>query len=377
MPVNRNNDLTVTTTPAEGNSTRRSRSSPTDGRRATSASTLGPVLLSRVTRSRTGTTPLDLGASSSQAAAVRAPIVTLESANSTPPSLASFVTEVPEGLAARGYLIEGTIGGGACAKIKKAFSVRLNKTVAIKVSDLKKSPRDVVEKFLPREVITLRELTGVERIVQLHESFLSADKLYMVLEYVQNGDLLDYICSRKRLSEWTSRMFYMDILSAMSACHKRGIIHRDIKCENVLIDANYRLKLADFGFARVQLSNELSRTYCGSLAYTAPEVILEKPYVGKGADVWSSGVVLYAMLSGRLPFNDSSTKAMIGYINDGVVIPSYFTTACRDMVIKILTIDPKKRLSIEQILQHPFMRTDPEKYSDRDSERTNASRAKR
>ena len=159
MPVNRNNDLTVTTTPAEGSSTRRSRSSPTDGRRATSASNLGPVLLSRVTRSRTGTTPQDLDASSSQAAAARAPIVTLDSANSTPPSLASFVTEVPEGLAARGYLIEGTIGGGACAKIKKAFSVRLNTTVAIKVSDLKKSPRDVVEKFLPREVITLRELT--------------------------------------------------------------------------------------------------------------------------------------------------------------------------------------------------------------------------
>ena len=113
--------------------------------------------------------------------------------------------------------------------------------------------------------------------------------------------------------------------------------------------------------------------------YIASEVNLEKPYmyVGKGSGIWSSGVVLYTMLLGQLPFSDLGTKAMIGYINDGVRDPLYFTTACRDMDIKILAINPKKQLSIEQIFQCPFMRTDPEKYSDKDAERANMSRAKR
>lgn len=363
MSVNRSNYLTVQTR----SGTHRSRSSPA-GEHLRVTSRPGPVMLSRVTHSRTGTTPSLSNAGASETTSTSGSDITKESANSTPPKLASFVSVVPHGLLERGYVVEGTIGGGMCTKIKKAFSLKLNKRVAIKIANLKQIPQEVRNKFLPREIITLKELSGNERIVQLHEYFMSSNKLYMVLEYAENGDLLDYICARKKLSERTSRMFFMDILSGLSACHKRGIIHRDIKCENLLIDGNYRLKLADFGFARSQRTCELSRTYCGSLAYTAPEVIMEKPYSGKAADIWSSGVVLYAMLSGRLPFNDSSTKAMIGYIKNGVVFPSFLNMTCRDLIYKLLFFEPKRRLSVEQILKHPFMRVDPETCTDNDAE---------
>lgn len=372
------NTLTVDVTPTKARSapgTHRSGSSPTEDLRS-STSSPGPIALSRVTKSRTGTTPTPTDAGPSDRKKALRISVTKESANSTPPTLASFVSVVPQGFVDRSYVFEGSIGGGACAKIKKAHSVKLNKKVAIKIADLKKTGKDVVDKFLPRELITLKALSGNDRIVQLHEYFMESNKLYIVLEYAENGDLLDYICSKKKLSERTSRMFYMDILSGLSACHKRGIIHRDIKCENLLLDGNYRIKLADFGFARSQRFSELLRTFCGSLAYTAPEIILEKPYNGKASDIWSSGVVLYAMLSGRLPFNDSSTKAIIGYINDGVLLPSFFTMTCRDLIVKVLTPDPKKRASIEQILRHPFMRIDLENYANKDTDPAKLTRAK-
>ena len=338
-----------------------SRSSPTENH-PSDASRPSPVALSRVTnKSKSGVTPASSNESVSTPTDVYETPITIEAAGSQPPKLSDFVTEYPEGLTERGYIVEGTIGGGGCAKVKKGLSLRFNREVAIKISDLKKGRRDIVQKFLPREIITLRQLSGNERIVQLYETFLSADKLYMVLEYVEHGDLLDYICEKKRLSESTSRRFYMDILSALSACHRLGIIHRDVKCENFLIDGNYRLKLTDFGFARLQRSNCLVETYCGSLAYAAPEVIQEKPYVGKTADIWSSGVVLYAMLSGRLPFDDSDVKSMIGYINDGVIIPRGFTITASDLIIRIFSTEPKDRPTIRQILKHPFMRVDPEK----------------
>ena len=364
MAANRNTHLTVSATPDGGNSstrTLRSRSSPAGSRRS-SASELGPVVLRREANSRTGTTTAALDVRPSEAGKDKEPGVKLQSANSTPPSLYSFVPVVQYGLSERGYIMDGTIGGGPSVKIKKGFSVKMNKRVAIKVTHLRRNAQNVIEKFLPREIITLKTLSDIERVVQLHECFIFADKLYMVLEYVENGDLLQYICNNLKLKEWTARTFYMDILSGLSACHDRGIIHRDIKCENILIDGNYRLKLADFGFARWQNGNELSHTYCGSLAYTAPEIILEKPYAGKAADIWSSGVVLYAMLSGRLPFS-TAKPPIIGIIRKGVVIPLFFSTASKDLVKKILTIDSKQRLSIKQILQHPFMRADPEELA--------------
>ena len=262
-------------------------------------------------------------------------------------------------LAQHGYVLEKTLGNGAYAKVKQAHAIKINKKVAIKIVDRKKAPKDVLNKFMPRELTALRQLSGHDNIVQLHDIIMTDDKIYIVMELAENGDLLDYINAKKRLSERTARSFYRDLISGITVCHKKDIVHRDLKCENLLLDGNYRLKLSDFGFARSYTGQPLE-TYCGSCAYAAPEVILGQPYNGVKSDIWSTGVILYAMVCGRLPFNDKDSKTLLAQVSQGLTFPSDVSASCRDLITKLLASNTKERLSVPEILQHPWMRRDPE-----------------
>ena len=132
----------------------------------------------------------------------------------------------------------------------------------------------------------------------------------------------------------------------------------DLKCENLLLDRNFKVKLADFGFAPFQHSNELLQTYyCGSLPYKAPEVILEKLYSGKASDAWSSGIVLNVMLTGVFPFDITNPRVMINISNKGDKFPSFVKDACRKLITSILNVDPRERYSKEEILRHHWMRS--------------------
>lgn len=262
-------------------------------------------------------------------------------------------------LAQHGYVLERTLGNGAYAKVKQAHAIKINKKVAIKIIDRKKAPKDILSKFLPRELTALKQLSGYDNIVQLYDIVMTEDKIYIVMELAENGDLLDYINEKKRLSERTARSFYRDLISGITVCHKRDIVHRDLKCENLLLDGNYRLKLSDFGFARSHTGQPLE-TYCGSCAYAAPEVILGEPYNGEKSDVWSTGVILYAMVCGRLPFNDKDSKTLLAQVSQGLSFPSDVTASCRDLITKLLVFNPRERLSLSEILEHAWMRCDPE-----------------
>ena len=261
----------------------------------------------------------------------------------------------------KGYLLEKTIGSGAYSKIKLSYSARLNRKVAIKIIEKKKAPKDVLEKFLPREEETLNEMSHHDNIVTIHDVVKTAEKICFVMDLAENGNLLDYINSKKRLSERTARMFFRDLVTAVAACHKRKIVHRDIKCENLLLDANYRLKLSDFGFACKSDRDSFLDTFCGSFAYAAPEIIVGEKYIGTTADIWSMGVVLFAMVCGKLPFRDTDARTLLSQISKGL---SYGTTEpsinCRDLLTKILVYSPKERLTTEEILSHPWMKQDPE-----------------
>ena len=264
------------------------------------------------------------------------------------------------GLYKKGYILQTTIGNGAYAKVKLAHSVSMNKKVAIKIVDKKKAPHDVLTKFLPREIEALQTLRGHDNIIYLHEVIHTNEKIFMVMDLADNGDLLDYINSKKRLSERTARSFFRDMVSAITATHRKDIVHRDIKCENLLLDANYRLKISDFGFARSVQEGSLLETYCGSFAYAAPEIIRGEPYSGKKSDVWSMGVVLYAMVCGKLPFKDGDFKSLLRQITAGVSFHSDVSETCRDLILKILVLSPTERLSTTSILSHAWMRADPE-----------------
>lgn len=264
------------------------------------------------------------------------------------------------GLYKRGYILQSTLGNGAYAKVKLAHSVSMNKKVAIKIVDKLKAPHDVLTKFLPREIDALQALRGHENIIYLHEVIHSSDKIFLVMDLADNGDLLDYINSKKRLSERTARSFFRDMVSAIMATHRKEIVHRDIKCENLLLDANYRLKISDFGFARSVQEDTMLETYCGSFAYAAPEIIRGEPYSGKKSDVWSMGVVLYAMVCGKLPFKDGDFKSLLRQITAGISFHSDVSENCRDLIMKILVLSPTERFSTSSIMSHIWMKTDPE-----------------
>jgi serine kinase len=264
------------------------------------------------------------------------------------------------GLYKKGYILQTTLGNGAYAKVKLAHSVTMNKKVAIKIVDKKKAPHDVLTKFLPREIEALQALQGHDNIIGLYDVIPTPDKLFLVMELAENGDLLDYINSKKRLSERTARSFFRDMVSAIIFTHRKDFVHRDIKCENLLLDANYKLKISDFGFARSNEDSKMLETYCGSFAYAAPEIIRGEPYNGKKSDVWSLGVVLYAMVCGKLPFKDGDFRSLLRQIANGISFHGDVTDNCRDLILKILVLSPSERISVQNILAHIWMKEDPE-----------------
>ena len=280
---------------------------------------------------------------------------------SPPPPPPPAVT-ANEGLYRKGYVLEKTIGSGAYSKVKLAHSVRLNKKVAIKIIEMKKAPKEVLDKFLPREEEALHIMSHHDNIISVHDVVKTTDKICFVMDLADNGDLLDYINSKKRLSERTSRTFFRDLVTAVAACHRRNIVHRDIKCENLLLDANYRVMLSDFGFARIAEPDGHLDTFCGSFAYAAPEIIVGDEYIGTAADIWSMGVVLFAMVCGKLPFKDTDARTLLSQVSQGL---SYGSTEpssmCKDLLSKILVFSPIERPSAEQILKHSWMKQDPEK----------------
>ena len=220
---------------------------------------------------------------------------------------------------------EKTIGTGAYGKLKAATcttSKSKRRDIAVKIINKKKSPKDILTKFLPREIETLKAIEH-ENVVQLYEVIETEDAIYLMMEYVEGGDLLDFINSKHYLSERLARNLFTDLLKAVEKCHSVNVVHRDLKCENLLLTPKNKLKLTDFGFARKFDGTKLE-TYCGSYAYAAPEVILGEPYIGEPVDVWSMGVILYAMVSGKLPFKDSDVRdtTLRDFTPYGVLEPS-------------------------------------------------------
>lgn len=254
----------------------------------------------------------------------------------------------------RGYILDGgnTLGSGAYAKVKVGTALKMNMQVAIKIVNKLSTPKEVVERFLPREIETMKAVDN-EHIVRLYEVIETPETIFFIMELADRGDLLDFINERKYLSERLARGFFSDLVKGIDHCHTRGVVHRDLKCENLLLDSHMRLKISDFGFARKYNSN--LKTFCGSFAYAAPEVILGNPYNGPLADIWSMGVILYAMVTGRLPFKDTSTSVLMADIAAGVKFSTRHTDKLRSLVTKILTFLPHDRADMAFIQTHPWM----------------------
>uniref|UniRef100_A0A673V8Y3 non-specific serine/threonine protein kinase n=1 Tax=Suricata suricatta TaxID=37032 RepID=A0A673V8Y3_SURSU len=202
----------------------------------------------------------------------------------------------------KGYLMGITLGEGSYGKVKSAYSERLKLNTAVKIIDRRKAPTDFLGKFLPREIEILPRLNH-RSIVKTYEIFETSDgRVYIVMELAARGDLLQLVQTRGALPEDEARDKFHQLSSAIKYCHDLNVVHRDLKLENVLLDESFNIKLSDFGFSKCCLRDDggrltLSKTFCGSAAYAAPEVLEAVPYQPKVCDIWSLGVILYVMVS--------------------------------------------------------------------------------
>ncbi|XP_046507610.1 serine/threonine-protein kinase SIK1 [Equus quagga] len=256
------------------------------------------------------------------------------------------------------YDIERTLGKGNFAVVKLARH-RVTKTqVAIKIIDKTRLDSSNLEKIY-REV-QIMKLLNHPHIIKLYQVMETKDMLYIVTEFAKNGEMFDYLTSNGHLSENEARKKFWQILSAVEYCHSHHIVHRDLKTENLLLDGNMDIKLADFGFGNFYKSGEPLSTWCGSPPYAAPEVFEGKEYEGPQLDVWSLGVVLYVLVCGSLPFDGPNLPALRQRVLEGRFrIPFFMSQDCETLIRRMLVVDPAKRITVAQIRQHRWMQADP------------------
>jgi BR serine/threonine kinase len=260
------------------------------------------------------------------------------------------------------YSVSRTLGQGTSSKVRLGYHQETGQPVAIKI--IQKSvwaQHPDLEAKVQREIALMR-LVSHPHILRLREVLESRHHLYVVLDYAEQGELYDFLLSQRALSESVSLEFFRQIVLAVEYLHSLGIVHRDLKPENILLDSCGQIKLADFGFAR-WVGSALSNTSCGSPHYAAPEVVRGISYDGKTSDVWSLGVILFAMLAGYLPFDDDSLRNLINKIKRGNFQMPNFESDVQDLIRRMLTVDPKQRIQISQIKVHgAFRRGLPRNY---------------
>ncbi|CAG9762053.1 unnamed protein product [Ceutorhynchus assimilis] len=254
------------------------------------------------------------------------------------------------------YDIERTIGKGNFAVVKLARH-RITKTeVAIKIIDKSQLDASNLQKVY-REVDIMKRLDH-PHIIKLYQVMETKNMIYLVSEYASQGEIFDYIARYGRMSEEQARIKFWQILSAVEYCHNRNIVHRDLKAENLLLDSNNNIKIADFGFSNYYTAGGQLSTWCGSPPYAAPEVFEGKKYVGPEIDIWSLGVVLYVLVCGALPFDGCSLQALRDRVLSGRFrIPYFMSQDCESLIRKMLVLEPNKRFTIQQIKKHRWIQT--------------------
>ncbi|CAN6442377.1 unnamed protein product [Victoria cruziana] len=253
------------------------------------------------------------------------------------------------------YEVGRTVGEGTFAKVKFAKNTETGEGVAMKVLAKSSILKHKMVDQIKRE-ISIMKLVRHPNIVRLHEVLASQTKIYIILEFITGGELFDKIVHQGRLSERESRRYFQQIIDAVEYCHKKGVYHRDLKPENLLLDSQGNLKISDFGLSALRRQGvELLHTTCGTPNYVAPEVLSHKGYDGSAADVWSCGVILYVLMAGYLPFNETDLPTLYKKINAAEFsCPSWFSSEATALIQKILDPDPDTRIRIEDIKNHEW-----------------------
>ncbi|XP_071145586.1 5'-AMP-activated protein kinase catalytic subunit alpha-2-like isoform X19 [Mytilus edulis] len=260
------------------------------------------------------------------------------------------------------YILGETLGTGTFGKVKIATHYITSHKVAVKILNRNKiKSLDVVSK-IKREIQNLK-LFRHPHIIKLYQVISTPTDIFMVMEYVGGGELFDYIVKHGKLKEPEARRFFQQIISGVEYCHRHMIVHRDLKPENLLLDDKLNVKIADFGLSNMMQDGEFLRTSCGSPNYAAPEVISGKLYAGPEVDIWSCGVILYALLCGTLPFDDEHVPTLFRKIKSGIfAVPDYLNKEVVGLLCIMLQVDPLKRATTAQIREHDWFKKDLQDY---------------
>ncbi|KAK4157051.1 protein kinase kin1 [Chaetomidium leptoderma] len=270
------------------------------------------------------------------------------------------------------YAFIKTIGQGSMGKVKlakKEGSNELASLVACKIiervsaDDGRQSREERERADAAREDRNAREaaivsLLSHQYICGLRDNLRTRWHWYMLFEYVNGGQMLDYIISHGKLKEKQARKFARQIASAVDYCHRNSIVHRDLKIENILISKTGDIKIIDFGLSNLFSPDEdrKLKTYCGSLYFAAPELLQARPYTGPEVDVWSFGVVLFVLVCGKVPFDDQYMPALHQKIKKGAVdYPNWLSSECKHLISRMLVTDPRQRATMHEVMNHPWM----------------------
>lgn len=272
------------------------------------------------------------------------------SRHSLPPCRSSVASVTDEQPHVGNYRLLKTIGKGNFAKVKLARHTLTGREVAIKIIDKTQLNPTSLQKLF-REVSVMKILNH-PNIVKLFEVIETDKTLYLVMEYASGGEVFDYLVAHGRMKEKEARAKFRQIVSAVEYCHQKRIVHRDLKAENLLLDADMNIKIADFGFSNEFTLGSKLDTFCGSPPYAAPELFQGKKYDGPEVDVWSLGVILYTLVSGSLPFDGQNLKELRERVLRGKYrIPFYMSTDCENLLKRFLVLNPGKRGTLEQIMK--------------------------
>ncbi|KAJ0264764.1 CBL-interacting serine/threonine-protein kinase 4 [Hirschfeldia incana] len=251
------------------------------------------------------------------------------------------------------YELGRRLGSGSFAKVHLARSVATGDLVAVKIIDKKRTIESNMEPRIIREIDAMRRLRDHPNILKIHEVMATKSKIYLVMELAVGGELFSKLLRRGRLPESAARRYFQQLASALRFSHLHGVAHRDVKPQNLLLDREGNLKVSDFGLSALpeHLRDGLLHTACGTPAYTAPEIISRRGYDGGKADAWSCGVILYVLLVGYVPFDDSNIASMYRKIQRREYrFPSWISKQARSIISQMLDPNPDTRMSIEAVM---------------------------
>ncbi|TDL15777.1 Pkinase-domain-containing protein [Rickenella mellea] len=260
------------------------------------------------------------------------------------------------------YKIGKALHAGGTGDVKLAHHKSTGEKVIIKIhqrnalSDDNSSQQLTAKEIRTRREMSLATLLHHPNICATREVTLHHSHYYMVFEYVEGGNLLEYIIEHGRLRERVARKIARQIGSALEYCHRNNVVHRDLKIENILISKSGVIKISDFGLANLYNPDSHLSTFCGSSYFAAPELLNSQVYMGPEIDVWSFGVILYTLVCGRVPFDAENMLALQAKIKDvRVTYPRWLSTECNHLLQRIFVASPPQRASLKDVLSHKWM----------------------